>query len=177
IAQNVVSYYPHTNPATPTNATNGRIRFAQNVESLLTRDLATLRIDHDFSEKDKFYTVYNFQVRNGQRALVLSPITGFGLRAQKQRNHTLSLSYTHMFSNHVINELRGGFNYQFLFRRANQTEEDYLTNIGFNSDEIATIGSILGTDLLDTGGHTAWTMSPFLNVANGGRNTTRNLDQ
>lgn len=177
IAQNVVSYYPHTNPATPTNATNGRIRFAQNVESLLTRDLATFRLDHDFSEKDKFYAVYNFQVRNGQRALVLSPITGFGLRAQKQRNHTLSLSYTHMFSNHVINEARGGFNYQFLFRRANQTEGDYLADVGFNSSEISAIGSVLGEGVLDTVGHVAWTFSPFLNIGNGGRNTDRNLDQ
>jgi len=177
IAQNVVSYYPETNPATPTNATNGRIRFAQNVESLLTRDLATLRIDHDFSEKDKFYAVYNFQVRNGQRALVLSPITGFGLRAQKQRNHTLSLSYTHMFSNHVINEARGGFNYQFLFRRANQTEGDYLADVGFNSSEISAVGSVLGGGILDTVGHVAWTFSPFLNIGNGGRNTDRNLDQ
>lgn len=177
IAQNVVSYYPQTNPATPTNATNGRIRFAENVESLLTRDLATLRIDHDFSDKDKFYAVYNFQVRNGQRALVLSPLTGFGLRAQKQRNHTLSLSYTHMFSNRIINEARGGFNYQLLFRRANQTEADYLADVGFNSSEISAIGSVIGEGVLDTVGHVAWTFSPFLNIGNGGRNTDRNLDQ
>jgi len=177
IALNVMAYYPHTNPATPLNNANGQIRFIQNISSLLTRDLSTLRVDHDFSSKDKFYAVYNYQIRNGQRAMVLSPLTGFGLRAQHQNNHTLSLSYTHIFSNSVINEARGGFNYQFLFRRANQTTRDFLANVGFNSDEIASIGSVLGEDVLDTGGHVAFTIAPFANIGNGGRNTHRNLDQ
>jgi hypothetical protein len=116
-------------------------------------------------------------VRTGRRALVLSPITGFGLGAQHQKNHTLSLSHTHIFSNYLINEARGGFNYQFLFRRANQTEEDYLTGVGFNSDEVSAIGSVLGPSVLDTVGHVAFTMAPFVNIGNGGRNTDRNLDQ
>jgi hypothetical protein len=177
IALNVLSFYPRTNPATPVNATTGRIRYVQNIESLLTRDLSTLRVDHDFSAKDKFYAVYNYQVRSGRRALVLSPITGFGLGAQHQNNHTLSLSHTHIFSNHVINELRGGFNYQFLFRRANQTEGDFLAGVGFNSSEIADIGSVIGPGVLETGGHVAFTIAPFQNIGNGGRNTDRNLDQ
>jgi len=185
IALGVVSYYPHTNPATPflsnpNPSTNGRINFAQNFEGLLTRDLSTLRVDHDFSEKDKFYAVYNFQVRTGQRALVQSPLVGLGLRAQHQTNHTVSLSHTHIFSNRLINEARGGFNYQLLFRRANQTEQDYLGNVGFNSDEIASIGSILGTGVLETGGHVAFAFAPWggnPTYPNGGRNTDRNLDQ
>ncbi len=179
IALNTMGYYARTNPATPFNPNNGRlVNFVRNIPSLLTRDLATLRVDHDFSAQDKFYAVYNYQVRSGNRSPVLnSPVTGFGLLAQHQNNHTLSLSYTHIFSNSVINEVRGGFNYQLLFRRANQTERDFLTDVGFNGDEITTIGSILGADVLDTGGHVAFTIAPFSNIANGGRNTHRNLDQ
>ena len=111
VALSVLDYYPRTNPATPFNATNGRlINYVQNVSSLLTRDLATLRLDHDFSGKDKFSAVYNYQVRNGNRSLVLNPFQDFGLSSQHQNNHTLSLSYTRIFSNSVVNELRGGFN-------------------------------------------------------------------
>jgi hypothetical protein len=177
VALSVLDYYPRTNPATPFNATNGRlINYVQNVSSLLTRDLATLRLDHDISDKDKIAAVYNYQVRNGTRSLVQSPFPDFGRSSQHQNNHTLSLSYTRIFSNSVVNELRGGFNYQLVFRRANQRTGDFLAGIGFNQEEIAAYGGVLG-DVLDTYGHVAFTMSPFLNIANGGRNTDRNQDQ
>ena len=177
VALNVLGYYPRTNPATPFSATNGRLtNYVQNIPSLLTRDLATLRLDHDFSGKDKLSAVYNYQVRNGNRSLVLNPFANFGLLAQHQNNHTLSLSYTRIFSDSMVNELRGGYNYQLLFRRANQTTGEFLAGIGFNQNEIASYGAVLG-DVLDTYGHVAFTMSPFLNIANGGRNTDRNLDQ
>src|SRR5581483_9546348 len=178
IALNIVNYYPRTNPATPFNTTNGRlVNYVQNINSLLTRDLGTLRVDHDFSDKDKFYAVYNYQVRSGRRALVLSPFPNFGLGAQHQKNHTLSLSYTRIFSNSVVNELRGGYNFQYLFRRANQTEGEFLAGVGFNQDEISAIGSVLSPEVLATGGHVAFTIAPFANIGNGGRNTDRNLDQ
>jgi len=177
IALNVLGYYPRTNPATPFNAINGRLtNYVQNTQSLLTRDLSTLRLDHDFSGKDKLSAVYNYQVRNGRRAFVLSPFQNFGLGAQHQNNHTLALSYTRIFSNSVVNELRGGFNYQLLFRRANQTTGEFLAGIGFSQDEISAYGAVVG-NVLDTFGHVAFTISPFANIGNGGRNTDRNLDQ
>lgn len=172
-------YYPHTNPATPFNTTNGRLRsFVRNIPGLLTRDLSTLRIDHDFSERDKFFAVYNFQVVAGeQRALAVSPLPAFGLRSQHQSNHTLSLSETHLFSNTVVNELRGGFNFQYLFRRGNQTVQDFLSNVGFNQDEIAAYASVVGAQNLDLAGEVAFTMAPFSQIPNGGRSIDRRLDQ
>ncbi|HVF27120.1 MAG TPA: hypothetical protein VM943_02695, partial [Pyrinomonadaceae bacterium] len=172
------NYYPHANPATPFNATNGRLlQYIENIEGLISRDLSTLRVDHDFSDKDKFYAVYNYQVRSGTRNLVLAQLPAFGFQSQHQNNHTLALSHTHIFSNSVVNELRGGFNYQLLFRRANQTERDFLTNVGFNQDEITTIGSVIGPESLDTGGQMRFDIAPFTGIGNGGRNTNRNLDQ
>src|ERR1043165_3688504 len=81
IALNIMNgYYPHTNPATPFSATNGRLRsFVRNVPGLLTRDLATLRLDHDFSERNKFFAVYNFQDNPGnRRPLAVNPLPAFG---------------------------------------------------------------------------------------------------
>ncbi|PWT90998.1 MAG: hypothetical protein C5B55_08825 [Blastocatellia bacterium] len=180
IAINIMNgYYPHTNPATPFSTTNGRLKsFVRNVPGLLTRDLATLRIDRDFSDKDKFFAVYTFQDNPGnRRTLAISPLPAFGLLSQHQTNHTLSLSYTRLFSNSLVNELRGGFNVQNLFRRGNQRNRDFLANVGFNDGEITTIGSILGSDLLDTAGPTRFTIAPFTGIGNGGRSINRNLDQ
>jgi hypothetical protein len=171
-------YYPHTNPATPFNHANGRLDdFAQSFGGLLTRDLATLRVDHDFSAKDKFYAVYNFQVRNGNRGLVASPLPAFGLLSQHQKNHTVSLSYTRIFSNTFVNELRGGINYQYLYRRANLTTGQFLSSIGFNQDEVTAYGAVVGPRLIDTPGQVAFTFGPFPGIPNGGRNTDRPLDQ
>lgn len=178
IAQNIMAYYPTANAATPFNATNGRlINYVQNINDLLTRDLSTLRVDHDFTDRDKFFAVYNYQVRSGNRNLVVNPLPDFGFLSQHQNNHTLSLSYTRLISDSIVNELRGGYNFQLRFVRANQTTRDFLIGVGFNQDEVSTIGSVLGAGVLDTGGHVAFTVSPFQNIGNGGRNTDRSLDQ
>lgn len=180
IALNVMNgYYPHTNPATPFNASNGRLRsFVRNLPGLLTRDLATFRLDHDFSERNKFFAVYNFQDNSGnRRTIAVNPLPAFGLLSQHQTNHTLSLSFTHLFSNTLVNEVRGGFNVQNLFRRGNQSNRDFLSSIGFNESEISTIGSVIGPDLLDTAGPLRMTFSPFAVIGNGGRSINRSLDQ
>jgi len=179
IAVNILQrYYPVTNPATPFSPTTGRlVDFVQNFTGLLTRDLSTFRVDHDFSDKDKFYAVYNFQAQNGIRSLVASPLPAFGLLSQHQTNHTLSLSYTRIFSEALVNELRGGFNVQNLFRRANQTTGGFLSGIGFNQDEIAAYGAVVGPELIDTPGQVAFTIGPFAGISAGGRNVNRPLDQ
>jgi len=186
IALNLLNaYYPHANPSAPLlnpnssglNTTGRLADFAQSFGGLLTRDLATLRVDHDFSAKDKFYAVYNFQVRNGNRGLVASPLPAFGLLSQHQKNHTVSLSYTRLFSDTVVNEARGGINYQYLYRRANMTTGEFLSSIGFNDQEITAYGSIVGAKLIDTPGQVAFTFAPFSGIPNGGRNTDRPLDQ
>jgi hypothetical protein len=186
IALNLLNgYYPHANPAAPllnANAsgqnTTGRLAdFAQSFGGLLTRDLATLRVDHDFSDKDKFYAVYNFQVRSGNRGLVASPLPAFGLLSQHQKNHTVSLSYTRLISDSLVNEARGGINYQYLYRRANMTTGEFLSSIGFNDQEITAYGSVVGAKLIDTPGQVAFTFAPFSGIPNGGRNTDRPLDQ
>jgi hypothetical protein len=179
IALNILNgYYPHPNPALPFSGTTGRLSdFAQSFGSLLTRDLSTLRVDHDFSDKDKFYAVYNFQARNGIRSLVASPLPAFGLNSQHQTNHTLSLSYTRIFSNTFVNELRGGLNYQFLYRRANLTTGEFMSSVGFNAGEISSYGSVVGPTLVDTPGQVAFVFGGFPGIPNGGRNTDRPMDQ
>jgi hypothetical protein len=171
-------YYPHASPSAPFSRTSGRLTdFAQRFGGLLTRDLATLRVDHDFSSKDKFYAVYNFQSRNGNRGLVANPLPAFGLLSQHQTNHTVSLSYTRIFSNSFVNELRGGINYQLLYRRANLTTGQWLSSVGFTDAEIAAYGAVVGPRLVDTPGQVAFVFGGFPGIPNGGRNTDRPMDQ
>ncbi|HEV8368799.1 MAG TPA: carboxypeptidase-like regulatory domain-containing protein [Pyrinomonadaceae bacterium] len=179
IALGIMNYYPRANPNQPFSKSNGRLTsFVRNIPGLLNRDLSTLRIDHDLSDRDKIFAVYNFQVVAGeQRALAVSPLPAFGLRSQHQSNHTLSLSYTHLFSNSFVNELRGGFNFQYLFRRGNQRVRDFLSSIGFNQGEIDAYGSVVGTGVADLAGEVAFTMAPFSQIPNGGRSIDRKLDQ
>jgi hypothetical protein len=172
----VNTYYPQTGNA-PFNPVNGRlIDFYQNIPGLITRDLFTGRIDHDFSDKDKFYAVYNYQKRDGVRALTAN-LPAFGLREQEGANHTLALSYTRVFSPTVVNEARGGFNTQNLYTHARQTTQEFLTGLGFNDQEIASYGSIVGPSLLDTFGQIAFTIGSFRGIASGARNADRSFDQ
>ena len=179
VALSIVNgYYPHSSPSAPFSPTTGRLTdFAQSFGGLLTRDLATLRVDHDFSDKDKFYAVYNFQSRNGNRGLVANPLPAFGLLSQHQSNHTLSLSYTRIFSNSFVNELRGGINYQLLYRRANLKTGEWLSSVGFTDAEINSYGSVVGPSLVDTPGQVAFVFGGFPGIPNGGRNTDRPMDQ
>lgn len=175
------TYFPVTSPAAPINAANGRLRDYWNLlPGLSVQDLGTIRVDHDFSDRDKVYAVYNVSSQASHTAAVVSPFTGLGLTQNDRLNHTLSVSYTKLVKANVVNEARGGFNQQNLLRHSNQTLRQFLTNIGFNESDIQAYGSVTGPSALDTYGHPAITFgssTAFAAFSNGGRNTYRPLDQ
>ena len=178
VAKLLQGYYP-TSSLNATVDSRGRLSdFAQNVSSYNTRDLVTARIDHDFTANDKLYGVYNYQ-RNpstsGQVAGAAYP--AFGLRENEQTNHTLSFSYAKLFSSNLVNEARGGFNSQSLFRRAPLTLGQFLSSIGFNDAEITSYGAVVGPSALDTPGQTEIRVANFATITNGGRSVNRTLDQ
>ena len=178
VAKLLQGYYP-TSSLNASIDSRGRLTdFAQNVASYGTRDLATARIDHDFSANDKLYAVYNYQrnpTTSGQVAG--APFPAFGLRDNEQTNHTLSLSYSRLFSSSLINEARGGFNSQSLFRRAPLTLRQFLGSIGFNDVDISAYGAVVGPAALDTPGQTEIRVTNFATLTNGGRSVNRTLDQ
>src|SRR6185295_20052448 len=88
-----------------------------------------------------------------------------------------SLSYTHLFSNSFVNELRGGLNFQYLYRRGNSKVKDFLSSIGFNQGEIDAYSAVVGPGVADLAGEVAFTMAPFSQIPNGGRSIDRKLDQ
>jgi hypothetical protein len=179
--QNMINtYFPKVSLAAPINVSNGRIAggFQTILPTRSTRDIGTFRLDHDFSENDHVYGVYNVSSQYGANNPVegaSSEYIGLGLTQNDRRNHTVSLSYTHTFSSSFINEVRGGLNREKLYLHSNTTLEGFLSSIGFSAADIAAYGDVVGAGELSTFGHPAVNFSnTFTTFANGNRNTTRN---
>jgi hypothetical protein len=175
----IKTYFPATSVNAPIIASNGRLPdYFENRGGLTTRDLGTVRIDHDLTSKDKIAAVYNIQPRNQATAPVQAPYIGLGLSQIEQTNHTLSLSHTHIFTDRLINEARGGFNYQLLFRRSNTTPTSFLESIGFDKSDIDAYSAVVGANALPTYGHVGVSFgNSFVTFGTGGRNTFRPQDQ
>ena len=178
------TYFPKVGLSAPINS-KGQIGgpddpsgYETNLPGRSVRDVGTLRVDHDFTDRDHLYAVYDASGNTAGNTLVQTPYTGLGLTQIDGRNDTLSVSYTRVFGDHVVNELRGGFNRQKRFEHSNTTLEGFLSSIGFDQSDIDAYGSVVGTSELKTFGHPAITFGKNLAVfKNGGRNTDRPLDQ
>ena len=178
--QNLIQkYYPQIGTSAPINPAKGTIPdYEANVAGLGVRDLATLRLDHDFSSNDHVFSAFNVGNNNANNsALVASPLTGLGLRQLDRRNYTLSNSYTKVIKPNVINEVRGGFNWQDQLTHANTTLQSFLTSLGFSQQQIADYGNVVGASQLSTYGDMAVTIKGFAGVGNGGRSVWRPQDQ
>jgi len=172
-------YYPKIGMTAPINPANGRIpSYSTSVPGQAGMDKASVRIDHDFNEANHLYGVYHVSRQDTALNLVVAPFTGLGLTHTDRKNNAVSLSYSHVFSNRLVNEARGGFNKQHLFTHSNTTLKSFLSSIGFSDADIDAYGSVVGTQELGTFGHMAVSFgSGFQAFSNGGRNTDRPMDQ
>jgi len=179
----IAKYFPPGSTSAPIDPVRGTLTDGINgFQTLLpgrsVRDVGTLRLDHDFTERDHVYGVYNGAGNTTVMNSVQSPYTGLGLQQTVGRNDTFSLSYTRVFGEHVLNELRGGFNRQPLITRSNTTLEGFLASIGFDQTDVAAYGAVVGPAELKTHGHPAITFGKnFAPFANGGRSTDRPQSQ
>jgi hypothetical protein len=177
VQQLIKTYFPKISPQVAIDPATGRVNdlFQTLVPGGSTRDLGTLRIDHDLSDKDHVYGVYDAQASVGGTAPVFQPMTGLGLRQRDIRDNTLSFSYVHMFSNTMINEARGGFNRETSFTESPTTLDSFLSSIGFDQNAIDAYAAVVGTSQLSTHGY------PFINLGSNfvtfGRNGDRNTDR
>jgi hypothetical protein len=175
----ISNYFPKIGLSAPINPSTGRVPGYQTLlPGREVQDLGTLRVDHDFSDNNHLYVVYNAAGQTTANSLVQAPYTGLGLTQNDRRNDTISVSFTHAFSSRVVNEARAGFNHQKLRRHSNTTLGGFLSSIGFDQSDIDAYGAVAGTAELATFGHPAINFSNrFATFQNGGRNTDRPLDQ
>lgn len=174
-------YFPHIGAAAPVDPVTGRVTpyYGTSLPTLSVQDMGTLRLDHDINSNDRVFVVYNGAAHTDDSSqLVQSPYTGLGLTQTVRQNHTLSASYMRVFSGHLVNELRGGFNKQQSYKRSNTTLSGFLSDIGFSPEQIAAYGDVVGTSELSTHGQPAVNFSgAFATFGNGGRNTDRPTSQ
>jgi Carboxypeptidase regulatory-like domain/TonB dependent receptor len=172
-------YFPKVGTSAPINSSLGTIapHYTTSVPGHSGQDEGTARVDHNFSDADRIYGVYHVSAENIALSPVVTVFTGLGLSQTDRKNHTVSLSYTHVFSPHVVNEVRGGFNKQHLYTHSNTTLGGFLSSIGFSTADVAALGAVVGPDELNTHGHLAVTLGRFQAFSNGGRNTDRPADQ
>lgn len=172
------TYFPKIGVGAPINS-RGRIPGYHTIlpgRSVI--DTGTLRVDHDFTDKDRVYAVYTGSAATVNNQSVVSPYTGLGLKQNYRRNNTVSVSYNRVFNTNVINEARGGFNRQHQYVHSNTTLGGFLSGIGFDQSDIDAYGAVAGAGELATYGHPAINFSgAFATFGNGNRDTDRSLDQ
>lgn len=181
VVQNMINkYFPPIGLSAPMDPTTGRVagEYQTSLPGRDTLDLGTLRLDHDFSDRDHVYLTYNASAETSATSPVVSPYPGLGLTQNNRQNHTVGLSYTKIVRPNLVNEVRGGFNKQNLLRHSNTTLQGFLSGIGFNSPDLAAYASTVGSFAMDTFGHPAVNFSgAFPTFTNGGRNTYRPMSQ
>jgi len=172
------NYFPKIGTGIPINSRGRAIGFHTILPGNSVTDTGTLRVDHDFSDKDRVYVVYTASGATVANQPVIGGYTGVGLKQNERRNDTISISYNRAFNTNVINEARGGFNREHLYRHSNTTLDSFLSTIGFDSSDIDAYGAVTGSGELATFGHPAVSFNnQYLTFANGNRDTDRALNQ
>ena len=176
----ITMYSPVIGNSAPINPMTGLIpSYSTSVKGTNSQNMGDLRIDHDFNDANRLYGVYHGSSQNTATSPVSAPYTGLGLLHNTRENSTLSVSYTHVFSSHIVNEARGGYNIQDYFIHSNTTVESFLAGIGFSAADIAAYGSVIGPGelLLDGNPSISFGSSGISALGSGGRSSDRNLNQ
>jgi len=153
--QNLIStYFPRIGTGVPIDPFSGQIDGGFNtiLSGRDTLDLGTLRLDHDFSEKDHVYVTYNASAETSAKTSVAAPYTGLGLTQATRQNHTIGISYTRVIRPTLVNEVRGGFNKENFFRHSNTTLQGFLSGVGFDSSDLSAYQSTVGVLPMSTFG-------------------------
>ncbi len=172
-------YFPHIGVSAPINSTTGRVNgYSTSVPARGGMRMGDLRIDHDFNDSNRLFGVYHGSAQHTATNPVARPYTGLGLLQTDRLNSTLSVSYTHVFSQTAVNEVRGGFNNQTLYTHANTTVKSFLQSIGFSPADVAAYGAVIGPSQLNDYGNPVINFgSGYSAFGNGGRSGDRQLNQ
>ena len=82
----IQNYFPKIGTGIPINSTSGRaIGFHTILPGNSVTDTGTLRVDHDFSDKDRVYVVYTASGATVANQPVIGGYTGLGLKQNERR--------------------------------------------------------------------------------------------
>jgi hypothetical protein len=172
-------YFPQIGTSAPVNPATGAVSgFTTTAPARSGQKMGDLRIDHDFNDSNRIWGVYHGSGQTSQKTPVAAPYTGLGLLQTDRLNSSVSVSYTHVFSPTLVNEVRGGYNIQHLYTHANTTVQSFLQSIGFSQADITAYGSVIGANQLPLYGNPYIALgSGYSKFSTGGRSSNRNLNQ
>jgi hypothetical protein len=104
VALKILEFYPLPNQA-PANAT-GANNFSANHQQILTRDNFTVKVDHNFTERDKINVRYLYNSDNLDFTSVFPQGAGDTLAPALRHQNYYYFGYTRVFTPAVINEFR-----------------------------------------------------------------------
>ena len=127
LAARLAALYPAS------NANNPGYNFVSSPKRVINRNNFDLRLDHQISDIDSTFARYSFETVPSNIPAVFGPIADGGdffSGISKTHYHSLAIGETHIFSPHMVNEFRFGYN-----RIASSRLQP-----GYNSDIAQTIG-------------------------------------
>ncbi len=153
----ITNYFPHIGLSAPIDSTTGRIpAYQTQMPGRDTLDTGSLRLDHDFSDKDHVYVSYNTSAETSATNPVVSPYVGLGLTQNNRQNQTVALSYTRVFKPNLVNEASRWLQQaEFAGTQQYDAAGIFCPTIGFGPSDIAAYGSVVGQFALGTFGHPA----------------------
>jgi Carboxypeptidase regulatory-like domain len=104
VAQNLLEFYPLPNQA-PANA-SGANNFSANYQQILTRNNFTAKLDHNFTERDRFNFRYLYNSDDLSFTTVFPNIVADTNAPALRHQNYFYWGYTRTFSSTVINEFR-----------------------------------------------------------------------
>ena len=132
--QKLLAVIPQANGA-PVNGQN--TKFIGSATAPVNLDQWTGDVSHNFSENDRLHGYYALQRDLRQEpTLQGNTVTGFGDTRQARRQ-VFTLSETHVFNTHVVNDVRLGYNRLHITFKPNFTQN--ATDFGINLG-VATVG-------------------------------------
>lgn len=137
VSQNIQNYfYPQPNFGSPTLLSgNWRGQFPSDT-GWTHFDNFDVRIDQNFHNGDKVFG--RFSYRHMPRDIHQNFLPPVGVLLEKRYGESAVLSWTHLFSPAVLNELRGGFTRENLSYNSNLIGSDIIKQVGIQG--VSTVG-------------------------------------
>jgi hypothetical protein len=153
VALKILEFYPLPNQA-PSNAT-GANNFSGNYQQILTRNNYTVKLDHNFTERDRFNFRYLYNSDDRDFTTVFPNIVADTNTAALRHQNYFYWGYTRTFSSTIINEFRYTYSNRINHEQSFGLGEPWATQLGLKgvSDGAFPQINVAGVTALGAGTH------------------------
>jgi len=128
LALRLAALYPHS------NASNAAYNYISSSKRQIDHNNFDIRLDHQFSERDSTFARYSFETVPSNIPSVFGAVADGGdffSGISNTHYHSLALGETHIFTSHLVNEIRFGYNRIYSSRLQPGYDSNIAQTIGF----------------------------------------------